>query len=89
MGKVEEKLKLPPQTTFAGRLRFARVLRGYTQFDLAMRLPLPITEQTVGRWERAEAEPRESRLAHIAKALAVPLTWLVEGKGTAPQELPE
>lgn len=79
-------MKLPPTKTFAERLRYARVLRGVTQFDLAMRLPLPISEQTVGRWERGESEPRPSRLAHIATALRVPLAWLVEGKGPGPKE---
>lgn len=82
-------MKLPETKTFALRLRYARVLRGLTQFDLAMRLPVPISEQTVGRWEREESEPRESRLVHIARALQVPLIWLAEGKGQAPKEIPE
>ena len=76
---------MPGIETLPDRLRYLRVLRGMTQFDLAMRLPVPISEMTVSRWERGETEPRPTRLAHLAAALQTTVPWLAEGKGPLPE----
>lgn len=78
-------MELPGIETFPQRLHYLRVLRGLTQFDLAMRLPVPVNEQTVSRWERGETEPRESRLAQLATALKTTVPWLAEGRGPIPE----
>lgn len=75
---------LPKIDSFPNRLRYARLVRGLTQFDLAMCLPLPVHEQTVGSWERGESEPRPRHLKNLAAALKVTVPWLAEGKGNPP-----
>jgi transcriptional regulator with XRE-family HTH domain len=60
------------------------MLRGMTQFDLAMKLPVPIHVLTVASWERGESEPRSSRIASLAEALGTSVPWLVAGQGETP-----
>lgn len=77
-------MDLPKTTTIGGRIQYLRLLRGMTQFDLAMCLPVPIHVMTVGGWERGLYEPRPTRLAQLAKALKTSVPWLAEGKGKTP-----
>ena len=77
-------MELPAINTFPGRLKYLRVLRGLTQYTLAMRLPVPTHEMTISKWERGETEPRPTRLAQLAQALGVSVPWLAEGTGATP-----
>jgi transcriptional regulator with XRE-family HTH domain len=77
-------MKLPKTTTIGGRIQYLRVLRGLTQFDLAMCLPVPIHEMTVSSWERGESQPRPTRLAQLAEALKTTVPWLATGRGVKP-----
>ncbi len=78
-------MQLPATSTFPARLKYLRVLRGFTQADLADRLSFPIHVQTVAKWETGRTEPRRHRLAAIAKALGTSLAWLATGKGKRPE----
>lgn len=78
-------MDLPDTSTLPGRLQYSRILRGFTQFELAMRLPVPIHEQTISRWECGTSEPRPTRMAQLAEALKVTVPWLAEGKGPLPE----
>lgn len=66
-------------STFGGRVEYARVMRGWTQEDLAQRVPA--TRGAVSRWERCNRAPRPRNLGRLQVALGVAMLWLVEGKG--------
>lgn len=60
--------------------------RGWTQFDLAVKLG--VTPTTISAWERGMYEPRASQLRALAGLFEVPMdqidTWTpVEGKDAA------
>ena len=78
-------MKLPPTKTFADRIKHLRVLRGFTQAQLARACDPRINVTTVSSWERGNHEPRMSRIAPLAKALGATVLWLAEGKGPLPE----
>ncbi len=43
-----------------------------------------ITEQAVYEWEAKDKRPDFGKLPTLARALKVPLAWLVDGKGPPP-----
>lgn len=43
-----------------------------------------ISDKAVSAWERDDTIPEVGRLPAIARALKVPLPWLLEGKGPPP-----
>jgi transcriptional regulator with XRE-family HTH domain len=66
-------------STFAERIREARRSAGLTQLDLAQACGL--TRGAVALWEssgHAGTQPRTELLREIAKALGVPLDWLMD-----------
>ena len=89
MRNIGETLNLPETTTFAGRLKYLRALRGITQAQLAARLSKrvgsPVNVMTVNRWEVGKNEPLLPRVSHIAKVLGASVPWLIEGTGKAPE----
>jgi transcriptional regulator with XRE-family HTH domain len=66
-------------STFGGRVEYARVMRGWTQEDLASRVPA--TRGAVSRWESSNRSPRARNLGRLALALGVPAPWLATGAG--------
>lgn len=67
-----------PQSTFADRVKAARLVKGLTQKDVAE--AVGVTLQSVRDWERRGAIPNSKRLIPLAGVLAVPVSWLVTGK---------
>jgi len=82
---IGETLRLPPTKTIGQRIKYLRMLRGLTQFELAMKLPVPIHVLTVSRWERDAGGPKPSCVGKLAEIFNAPVLWLVEGKGPAPK----
>ena len=70
--------------TLAERLIQAREATGFTTAQLAHRLG--VRTSTLASWESGKAEPRTNRLMMLAGLLSVSPTWLLCGRGTAPQE---
>lgn len=68
-------------STFGGRVEYARVMRGWTQADLAGRVAA--TRGAVSRWECSNRSPRARNLGRLATALGVPAPWLATGEGEA------
>jgi Zn-dependent peptidase ImmA (M78 family)/DNA-binding XRE family transcriptional regulator len=57
------------------KIRQARKLRGLSQRDLAERLP--VSDQTVSKYEREESLPDSARLVEIADALNIDLSYFL------------
>jgi transcriptional regulator with XRE-family HTH domain len=74
---------LPETDTFAGRVRYARTLKGFNQTDLAAKVKL--TRGAICRWESCNRTPRLCNLAPLANALNCTILWLAEGRGKAPE----
>lgn len=70
--------------TLAERLVKARQATGFTTAQLAHRLG--VRTSTLASWESGKAEPRTNRLMMLAGLMSVSPTWLLCGRGTAPQE---
>jgi transcriptional regulator with XRE-family HTH domain len=73
-------------TGIGKRIRLSRERLGLRQEDLASRLS--VSAQSVGSWERGEAEPRGRRLEALAQTLAVSMSWLLSGDANAPTQPP-
>lgn len=74
---------LPNTSTFSGRIKYLRILRGLTQAELATRISTH--KMTVYKWERGATEPRPTNLSVLAVTLGTTVPWLAEGKGEQPQ----
>ena len=70
--------------TLAKRIVEAREAIGLSTAQLAHRLG--VRTATLASWEQGKAEPRTNRLIMLAGLLSVSPTWLLCGRGTAPQE---
>ena len=68
----------------AQRIVEAREATGLTTAQLAHRLG--VRTATLSSWEQGKGEPRTNRLMMLAGVLSVSPTWLLCGRGTAPQE---
>jgi transcriptional regulator with XRE-family HTH domain len=58
----------------ARRIRQARENAGFSQADLAAKLP--VTLRTFGRWENARAAPRGRNLRRLAEVTGKEIDWL-------------
>lgn len=70
--------------TLAKRIVKARKAVGFTTAELAHRLG--VRTATLAAWEAGKSEPRTNRLTMLAGLLSVSPTWLLCGRGTAPNE---
>ena len=66
-----------PEWTLADRLRKARDLAGYSQAELAT--ATGISQRSIIRYERGQAEPRRPELLAWATACHVKYEWLTGG----------
>lgn len=64
------------------RLSRARLAKGYTPEQLAMRIG--VKPSTINNWESERSYPRANRLAQLAGVLNVPLAWLLAGAESPP-----
>lgn len=78
------KNKAADLTTFGGRLRYARELRGIKNTDLAK--AAGIRQAKISQWERNRWSANRAAAPKLAKALNVSLEWLVLGCGETPKE---
>ena len=62
-------------TSFPQRIRAARALRSLRQADLAAQCGLNL--QTISQLELGRREPTLSTVRKLARALGVPLDWLI------------
>ena len=70
-----------PEWTLADRLRKARDIAGYSQAELSRHTG--ISQRSIIRYERGQAEPRRPELLAWATACHVEYEWLT---GAKPQE---
>ena len=70
--------------TIAGRIVRAREAAGMSTNELAERIG--VTRKTMETWETDRAEPRSDKLNMLAGLMGVSPTWLLYGRGGAPQE---
>jgi transcriptional regulator with XRE-family HTH domain len=59
------------------RIRSARQAKGFSQRQLADLLPGATESNNVSRWERGKTMPSWPTLEALAKALDVPVAWLL------------
>jgi transcriptional regulator with XRE-family HTH domain len=72
-----------PSTTLAQRLRLARLVRGFTRLQLAVRAEVAIS--TVHRLEGGMTHhPQPETLERLASVLGVTVAWLVSDDPDAP-----
>ena len=72
-----------PEWTLADRLRKARELAGYSQAELAT--ATGISQRSIIRYERGQAEPRRPELLAWATACHVKYEWLTGGPSSEEQ----
>lgn len=72
-----------PYRFIGDRIRVARKVLGLTQDSLAKAIGVP--KPSIARWETTPRHPGGEALVALAKALHVPLEWLVEGEGPPPE----
>lgn len=70
--------------TIGKRIQAARKKRKMTQAKLGG--CFGISAQAVSAWEREEGYPDLGKMPALAKALKVPIGWLIEGGGPVPDE---
>lgn len=74
--------------TFGQRLRSARVLRGWTQKDLAAASQL--SQSAIGNYESGlRSHPSGASLIKLTRALCVTAQWLSSGEGPMGPEIME
>jgi transcriptional regulator with XRE-family HTH domain len=59
------------------RIRSAREAKGFSQWQLADLIPGAAEGNSVSRWERGKTMPSWPTLEALAKALDVPVAWLL------------
>ncbi len=64
--------------TLGQKLRSARIAKGWTQPQLADAVHAPIP--SISRWETDQRVPRIDALTKLAKALDVPMSYLLDEK---------
>ena len=70
--------------TLSQRIVEAREATGLTTAQLAHRLG--VRTATLASWEQGKGDPRTNRLMMLAGLLSVSPTWLLCGRGTAPND---
>jgi transcriptional regulator with XRE-family HTH domain len=67
-----------PRTTFAKRLRQARLRLGITQTELGLRAGLEpeLASPRINQYERGSAEPKHQLARRIARELGIPVAFL-------------
>jgi HTH-type transcriptional regulator, cell division transcriptional repressor len=77
---------MPPSSveSVADRIVRAREAAGFSTAQLARRMG--VRTRTLTAWETGRAEPRANRLVMMAGVLNVSPTWLLIGRGAAPNE---
>jgi transcriptional regulator with XRE-family HTH domain len=73
---------MPALDTFAGRLAYARDLRGLSRRELAALVDL--SHPAVGHYEEGRRDPQLQTVAALAVALGVRPEWLAFGVGALP-----
>ena len=68
--------------TLGGRIVQAREAMNLSTAQLARRLG--VHSKTLANWERDRAEPRANRIVNLAGMLNVSPSWLIGGRGSAP-----
>ncbi len=61
------------------RIKRARLERGWSQAELARRMP--VTQPSVAEWESGRKTPNMKNLVRLAKLLDVGFEWLSTGRG--------
>jgi len=72
----------PVDMTLGKRIRAARKRLDMTRPQLAAHWG--ITEQAIYEWEVKDKRPDFDKLPKLARALKVPIAWLIEGDGPPP-----
>ena len=73
--------------TFGARLQRLRMAKGLHQVDIAERLG--VTAVAISNWESDRSQPRQHRIAELAKILGVPSQQLATNAVVLPETLPE
>lgn len=73
--KNEEIIRELSPKMFGQRLRVAMAIKDWSGADLARELDM--TRSAVCPWMRGEAIPHHSRVADVAKAVGVDVSWLI------------
>ena len=76
----------PIGMTVGKRIKSARGRLDPKLSQAALGEALGISDKAVSAWERDEGIPEATRFPAIAKALRVPLLWLITGEGPGPDE---
>ena len=87
----EEQAQTNPMSqtvdTFGARLQRLRMAKGLHQVDIAERLG--VTAVAISNWESDRSQPRQHRIADLAKILGVPSQQLATNAVMLPETLPE
>jgi transcriptional regulator with XRE-family HTH domain len=67
----------PTSKQLGGRIRHARLARGYSQGDVALRMGL--AKQTISQWETGECTPQLKSLIQFASVLEVDAAYFLTG----------
>lgn len=64
--------------TLGQKIRSARIEKGWKQLDLANAINSKVP--VISRWETDQRKPRIDKLPELAKALDVPIAYLIDDK---------
>jgi transcriptional regulator with XRE-family HTH domain len=70
------------EDTFAGRLRNLRLVRGWSQENLAMRLD--VSNGSIGNWETGPTIPHPKMLRQLSTLFEVDINYLLRGSNEPP-----
>lgn len=83
-GEDDVKPSVSDLHTLSGRIKAARMSASRTKRQLARMVG--VSPHAIRKWERGDGTPRRQKIAAIARACGISITWLLTGRGPRREE---